>query len=948
MDVRAEPTRGAFGRARVDGKLLEVDGRRFLIKGAAYGTFAPDADGAQFPPAARMEQDFAAMAAAGINTVRTYTPPTPVLLDAALRHDLLVMAGLAWPQHLPFLDDRRLARKIRRDAVQEVRRLAEHPATLLVAVGNEISPGIVRWHGPRRIERFLRELYDDAKAAAPESLLTYVNFPPTEYLELDDFDVAAFNVYLHREPELGAYLARLQHLAGPRPLLLAEAGGDSIREGLEGQASITASHIRTAFAEGACGAIAYSWTDEWWRGGLAVEDWAFGLVDEARRPKPALAAVSEAFAEAPFPQAERATWPRVSIVVCAYDAAATIDACLTSLERLTYPDYEVVVVNDGSRDRTGEIARAHATVRVIDVPNGGLGAARNVGLAAATGAIVAYTDADAEVDPDWLTYLVQPLLRSGTRSNVPSSPAPDVVGVGGPNVVPADDPWVAQCVARAPGGPIHVMLDDRIAEHVPGCNMAFWKDALLAVDGFNPVYVRAGDDVDICWRLQARRQAIGFAPSALVWHHHRSSVRAYWRQQVGYGEAEAWLDAHHPEKFLGGHMVWRGRIYSPLPFLRAGADRRVNTGVWGTAAFPSVYGTQAHRWHYLPHTPVWMAASFVLFNIGFWGPLAGMDAAWLPLIAGTVGGLVTVGRCAWLGWRSRLDGLPATGGRPTWASRLRYRTLIAWLHLIQPLARFSGRLRGLSRPHAIAPKHQTGRPWRSPVPTVRDVRASLRLLAPRGAERSFWSESWTAQPKLLSELVGVLRACRPAQTVEVDEGWRHDRDFSLAVGSWAWLHARTLLEEHEHGACLLRVRARLRPSVVGTLRGATLAVVAAIGMSASVFIYDLGVTLLVALVAIVAIGARAAWQAIRSATVLERAVTRLTAAAGMVELGVAADEGAGPAGAGREAARRVHGAELVPEAGTGQEAAGQGATPEPEPTLAPTRRRFPRTPAKQQ
>ena len=151
-------------------------------------------------------------------------------------------------------------------------------------------------------------------------------------------------------------------------------------------------------------------------------------------------------------------------------------------------------------------------MRVIDIPNGGLSAARNVGLAEATGEIVAYTDADTRVDRDWLTFLVQPFLTS------------DVVGSGGPNVVPADDPPMAQCIARAPGGPTHVLLDDRIAEHVPGCNMAFRRDALLAIGGFNPIYLRAGDDVDVCWRLQARGWKIGFASAALVWHHHRSSV----------------------------------------------------------------------------------------------------------------------------------------------------------------------------------------------------------------------------------------------------------------------------------------------------------------------------------------------------------------------------------------------------------------------------------------
>jgi hypothetical protein len=156
-------------------------------------------------------------------------------------------------------------------------------------------------------------------------------------------------------------------------------------------------------------------------------------------------------------------------------------------------------------------------------------------------------------------------------------------------------------------------------------------------------------------------------------------------------------------------------------------------------------------------------------------------------------------------------------------------------------------------------------------------------------ERSFWSESWVAQPTLLRELVGVLRAARPAQVVDVDEGWRPDRDLSVAVGHWAWLHVRTVLEEHEGGACLLRVRFRLRPSFVGTLRGGTLAVLVAIGTSASVFVYDLYVTAVVAAVAIVGIGARAAWQALRGAAVLDHALERVTKAAGLVGVPVSTE-----------------------------------------------------------
>ena len=857
---------------RVDGKFLDVDSRRFLVKGVAYGTFAPDGEGGQFPPPARIAQDFTLMAAAGINTVRTYTVPPVGLLDAAMRHGLRVMVGLAWPQHVPFLDDAQLARQIRHGAAATVRRLASHPATLLFAVGNEVPPGIVRWHGQRRIDRFLRALYEDVKTAAPESLFTYVNFPPTEHLDLDCFEVCAFNVYLHREPDLRGYLARLQHIAGAKPLLLAEAGGDSVREGLDGQARITAMHLRAAFAEGACGAVAYSWTDEWWRGGRTVDDWAFGLVDDARHPKPALAAVREVFAEAPFPAHERARWPKVSVVVCAHDAADTIDDCLTSLATLTYPSVEVIVVNDGSRDATASIARQHAGVRVIDVPNGGLSAARNAGLAAATGEIVAYTDADARVDADWLTYLVQPMLAS------------DVAGAGGPNVVPQEDPWVAQCVARAPGGPTHVMLDDRIAEHVPGCNMAFRRDALLSIDGFNPVYLRAGDDVDICWRLQAKGLHIGFAPSALVWHHRRASVKAYWHQQVGYGEGETWLDAHHPEKFLGGQMLWHGRIYSPLPFLRSAAGQRVNTGVWGTAAFPSIYSTQTHRWHFLPHSPVWMAASLVLLVTGVIGQLMEMDAPWLLLAAGMLGWTITVVRCVMFAWRSDLSGLPSIGRWSQGQSRHLYRALIAWLHLVQPVARLRGNLRGLSLSQGVAPQHVTRRPWKTPVPAPRDARAAARLLTGGGTEQSFWSESRTSHATLLTELVGVLRASRPAQLVHVDEGWHPDRDLSLAIGRWGWLHVRTLVEEHERGCCLFRARARLRPSFLGTVRGLTLAVLLAGGTSASMALYRPSVSVVVSVIAIAAIVARTAWQAMRAAAVLDRAVARVTTAAGMLPL----------------------------------------------------------------
>ena len=867
VDPEVRPGTASASDARIvtDGKFLRAAGERFLVKGVTYGTFAPDAEGYQFPPMRQVAEDFRLMAGLGLNTVRVYTPPRRDLLDEAARHGLRVMVGLPWSQHVAFLDDRSLRQSIRRELLGRVRELGHHPAVLMFALGNEIPPGVVRWHGRLHVERFLRSLYDGAKTASPDSLFTYVNFPPTEFLDLSFFDVCAFNVYLHREPELRAYLARLQHVAGHQPLLIAEAGADSIREGEARQAAITATHVRVAFEEGCCGAIAFGWTDEWWRGGHSVDDWAFGLVTRERRPKPAAAAVASTFADASFPREARRAWPRVSVVVCAYNAEATLEDCLSSLERLTYPDYEIVLVNDGSRDRTSAIAHAHARVRVVDTPNAGLSAARNVGLTDATGEIVAYTDADTRVDLDWLTFLVQPFLTS------------DVVGSGGPNVVPADDPPMAQAIARAPGGPTHVLLDDRIAEHVPGCNMAFRRDALVAIGGFNPLYLRAGDDVDVCWRLQARGWKIGFASSALVWHHHRSSVKGYWRQQVGYGEGERFLMAHHPDKFLDGRMLWRGRIYSPLPSVRSLWGTRINAGVWGTAVFPSVYRTDVHPFAFLPHSVRWQAVSFVLTLAGVAVASVGEHgwAAALLLGSGAVGIAVTVGKNIAYALRSEVRSLP---GRRLW-----YRAVVAYLHFLQPFARAVGQVRGVLSPPEVALPAAPRQTSRGPRPSLREAWRALLLLSGSIVEDRFWSETWTSADRVLADLTGWLRSSRAVRTIEVDEGWSHDRDVSVLVGRWAWLDVRAVVEDHGAGTGLLRVSTHLRPTTLGVVSAVALAAPLLAAASAGVALRWPLAGVVAATVALV-VAIFSGWRTAQTTAILHRGVEAVAARQGMTAM----------------------------------------------------------------
>ena len=652
--------RGARGAGpEVDGKFFRVAGERFYVRGVTYGTFAETELGL-FPRRERVEEDFAAMAAVGINTVRTYTVPESGILNFAEEAGLKLLMGVWWddPRYLDPTDRlswKKMAAEARAAVKEAVESYAGHSAVLGFVLGNEIPGPVVRWHGRRRVEGLLKSLYETGKEAVPEALLSYANYPTTQYLDTSFFDFDCFNVFLEDESAYRRYLAQLQVSTGDRPLLLTELGLDS-GGGEDRQADSLDWQMRGAMELGLAGTCVFSWTDEWWVGGYKVEGWYFGLTRENRDPKPALKVLEDYYRRRPSDLREE--WPTASVVVCAHQAEDTIEECLRSLTELDYPEYEVLVVDDGSTDATAEIAHGFP-VRVFSSNHLGLAAARNVGLEHAEGEIVAYIDADAQADANWLTYLALALE------------APRTAGAGGPNPVPPDDPATAQCVARAPGGPIHVLLDDQRAEHVPGCNMAFWRGLLLEIGGFDPVYRAAGDDVDACWKILDRGYEIRFHPSAVVWHRRRNSIRAFWRQQVGYGRAEALAERNHPDKFNDlGQAIWRGVVYGPTFGLPGQA--RLYSGQFGEAPFQKLYREPNH-FDPLP------ALVLILALV----PLALVSLYFLLLPAASLVALLAayLQRGVRVGRRARL--------RPVWRSG----PLIGLLHLLPPIARAWGRLR---------------------------------------------------------------------------------------------------------------------------------------------------------------------------------------------------------------------------------------------------------------
>jgi GT2 family glycosyltransferase len=754
-----------LARLQAAGKFVFVGEEKFYVRGVTYGTFRPDESGNAFDPATA-RRDFAEMSANGINAVRVYTVPPRWLLDLAQAYGLRIMVGIPWEQHVTFLDHRARVVSIEERVRSAVRSCAGHPAILCHAIGNEIPGQIVRWYGRGRIHKFLERLYRIAKSEDPGALVTYVNYPTTEYLELPFLDLVCFNVYLESRECWERYLARLQNLAGERPLIFAEVGLDSRRNSEVGQAQALDWQLRTAFANGCAGAFVFAWTDEWHRGGHDIQDWNFGLTRRDRTHKPALEIVRRHFANVPFPSAR--TWPRISVVVCTYNGHRTIRDCLGGLSRLRHPNFEVIVVDDGSSTPIEPIVSAYG-FRTIRTANQGLSAARNVGMEAATGEIVAYLDDDAYPDPDWLTYLSDAFLHT------------DHVGVGGPNIAPPGDGRIADCVANAPGGPVYVLLSDEVAEHIPGCNMAFRRAALMEIGGFDPQFRVAGDDVDLCWRLQERGGTLGFCPAAMVWHHRRNSLRTFWRQQSGYGRAEGLLEHKWPGKYnRAGHHSWAGRIYGKGLVQALGQVRRIYHGTWGLAPFQSLYQTGPNATLSALLMPEWY---LILFGLGLLTLLSRqydrIGIAFPLFILAAAAPLIQA-------WRSASA---CTFAEPpqSAAERLGLRCLTALLYVLQPLARLWGRMRyGIS-------------PWRT---------LGTGFCAPRPKKYQLWSESWQAPAQWLETLEREVRSTGAAAF----RGGDFDRwDLEVWGGMFGCCRLRMAVEEHGSGRQLVRLRSWPRP-----------------------------------------------------------------------------------------------------------------------------------------
>ena len=272
--------------------------------------------------------------------------------------------------------------------------------------------------------------------------------------------------------------------------------------------------------------------------------------------------------------------PPVTVVLCTRDRADQLAAALESVRALDYARLEIIVVDNApttsaTADHLNTIEDPR--LRIVTEPRAGLSRARNTGLRHATGQIVAFTDDDVVVDPDWITRMVDGFAR-----------AQDVVCVTG--LVPSGElrepvqahfdqrvTWANSCGPvqfRLSAPPVGVPLFPfQGGIYGTGANFALRRDAAFALGGFDEALgvgspTGGGEDIDMFVRVVTAGYGLAYEPSAIVWHRHRADAGALTAQAIGYGTGlGAWLTK----------VALDRRLVLPAARRAVGAARRVTT-----------------------------------------------------------------------------------------------------------------------------------------------------------------------------------------------------------------------------------------------------------------------------------------------------------------------------------------------------------------------------------
>lgn len=263
--------------------------------------------------------------------------------------------------------------------------------------------------------------------------------------------------------------------------------------------------------------------------------------------------------------------PRCSVVIPAFNAEYTVADAVRAVvaQPLARDAFECLVVDDGSHDRTAEVAERAGALVVRLSENQGPSAARNAGIQRARGDWIAFTDADCVPSRRWLTALLA-AAETVDRSTL---------GLAGKTMGLESQTPAARFMDLIGALDAETYLRHETMPWAPSCNLAYRRADLLAVGGFDRAF-KSYETPEMHLRLTERFGGkILHLPAAIVMHRHRATWKGFWKQQRNYGRGYAHFLIRHAGRWPWSVQREAGAWAKLLVLAARAAASRGDTGL---------------------------------------------------------------------------------------------------------------------------------------------------------------------------------------------------------------------------------------------------------------------------------------------------------------------------------------------------------------------------------
>jgi GT2 family glycosyltransferase len=228
-----------------------------------------------------------------------------------------------------------------------------------------------------------------------------------------------------------------------------------------------------------------------------------------------------------------------SVIITAYNAANDLPDCLDNLIRQDYPNFEIIVVDNASKDTTPQIINRYAgfvqNLRLEQ--NRAVAGGYNAGAEAASGEFLIFINADTIPQPGWLSGLIEPMLKDETigmtTSRILLEKTPHLINTCGNDVT-----WTGLTVCRGMGEPAERWQEPGEVSAVSGASCAIRRDLFEKIGGFDETFEFYLDDTDLSLRARLAGSRVWYAPESRILHRYTFNFSA---NKAFYQERNRWL-----------------------------------------------------------------------------------------------------------------------------------------------------------------------------------------------------------------------------------------------------------------------------------------------------------------------------------------------------------------------------------------------------------------------